>query len=122
MKNFLLLLAVLGLLLAPAAAQSNGVSADIPFQFLVNGTVLPAGHYEITISNLQNRALLTNTDTGQKILTDFRDISLNGKHPSTKLVFALNGEHYVLHQISITGDNHTHDLIHGSEVAELIVR
>jgi hypothetical protein len=28
----------------------------------------------------------------------------------------------VLHQISLEGDNHTHDIIHGNNVAELVAK
>jgi hypothetical protein len=39
---------VLGLAAVPAHAQGSGVEAKIPFEFTVNGKVLPAGKYTMT--------------------------------------------------------------------------
>ena len=42
----------------------------------------------------------------------------SGAADSSKVMFALEGKRHVLHQVMVKGDNHIHDLIHGSEVAE----
>jgi len=38
----------LGLAVIPASAQSGGVRARIPFNFVVNGRILPAGEYTMS--------------------------------------------------------------------------
>jgi hypothetical protein len=62
-----------------------------------------------------------NKETGALAHTLSRDIPLSpgATALSSKWVFAHEGNRYVLHQVTVEGDNHVHDLIHGTEIAEL---
>jgi hypothetical protein len=41
-------------------------------------------------------------------------------HSHANMVFARTNGQHVLHQISVAGDNHTHDISHGADVIELV--
>jgi hypothetical protein len=69
-----------------------------------------------------NSLLIQNKETGASAFALSRDILLSppgSKVPSSKLMFAREGDRYVLHQAIVVGDNHVHHLIHGTEIAEL---
>lgn len=58
----LAVLAVAGLLtLSPLSAQSRAVDFNIPFQFYVGDTTLPAGQYGIAFDHSFNRILVSAT-------------------------------------------------------------
>jgi hypothetical protein len=128
MKSRLLILSIAAFLLTGLAVAQSGwtvvANFDAPFNFIVSGTTLPAGHYFVkTSSNLQT-LILQNADTGQSAIANNNNIILTEKpqntHETSKVVFYpdSNGRQ-VLHQIMIVGDDHTHDLIHDSSVPEL---
>lgn len=130
MKARLMILALVSLLLAGSAFAQSGNSwrlvadFDAPFDFVVRGTALPAGHYTVSTYSTGSGILIKNVDTKQSVFALNKDITLTGNpstHETTKVVFGLNSDgRQVLHQICITGDDHTHDLIHGSDVTELV--
>lgn len=131
MKARLVILAALSLLLSGLAVAQSGSSwslvanFDAPFDFVVNGTALPVGHYTVSTYSTGSTLLIKNVDTGQSAFAMNNNITLTGNptetHETTKVVFGLNSDgRQVLHQICITGDDHTHDLTHGSEVTELV--
>jgi hypothetical protein len=69
-----------------------------------------------------HRLLIQNTETWAAAFAESRDILVSpsgSMAPSSKLMFAHEGNRYVLHQVIVGGDDHVHDLIHGTEVAEL---
>lgn len=43
-------------------------------------------------------------------------------HSKDKLIFLRTNGQHVLHQISIEGDNHTHDINHAADVIELVAK
>ncbi len=129
MKARLMILAIISLLLAGSAVAQNSwikvATFDVPFDFIVNGTTLPSGSYVVRTYTPGNTLMVQNVDTGQSVISNNNNIMLPGNpdkiHETTKVVFGLNSDgRQVLHQICITGDDHTHDLIHGSEVTELV--
>ena len=131
MKARLVILAVLSLLLSGSAFAQSGSSwsvvanFDAPFDFVVSGTTLPAGHYTVSTYSTATALLIKNVDTGQSAFALNKNNKLSGNpdktHETTKVVFGLNSDgRQVLHQISITGDDHTHDLIHDTSVSELV--
>ena len=131
MKSRLMILALASLLLGGYASAQSGsrwevvANFDAPFDFFVSGTALPVGHYTISTYSTGSTLLIKNLATGQSALAMNNNITLAGApkktHEITKVVFYPNSDgRQVLHQISITGDDHTHNLIHGSEVTELI--
>ena len=115
-----LLLALL--LLSPAFAQwEQRATVEIPFEFAIDETVLPAGTYAVLLDSHTHHVQLVNRDAQVSAIAQSHNIYLipSGEATSSKLVFAFNGQRRVLHQVVVAGDNHMHDLIHGAEVAEL---
>jgi len=112
------------LLTGPAVAQNwtQRATTYVPFDFVVNDTTLPAGNYVVSTYDIERVLLIKNRENGE-YATYVRNVDLSKwpSHESSQLVFALNGKvQHVLHQIRLEGDNHTHDIIHGNEVAELV--
>ncbi len=68
-KQVLSLVGVLGLLLAAgsAAAQSKAIRADVPFNFTVNGTTMPAGAYTVSKTANGINTLLIQSDNGKQV-------------------------------------------------------
>jgi len=128
MRKMLLLVVIvsLSLLVVPAFSQEWETKATInaPVEFVVGGTVLPAGDYRIqTAITSPHRLILTNVKTGDSAVTSSLDIVLSppgSVAPESKMVFALDGKRHVLHQIVVAGDTHVHDLVHGPDVVELV--
>jgi hypothetical protein len=126
MKTRLVILAALSLLLAASAvAQSEWTKVatfDAPFDFVVNGTTLPKGTYIVRTYTPGHNLMIQNINAARSVLVGNNNILLNREnrtHETSKVVFSPNSDgRQVLHSIAITGDDHTHDLIHGSEVIE----
>ena len=111
---------------APAQQQwsSPKLISDVPFDFILNGTTFPAGTYVVTTYTNGQILKLQNRDKPEFATMVFNhDILLapSSIHHRASLVFSLNNGQQVLHQIRLAGDNHTHDIVHGNEVAELIL-
>ncbi len=126
MKARLVILTALSLLLAASAVAQNQwitvATFDAPFDFVVDGTTLPRGTYVVRTYTPGHNLMIQNVDTDQSVLIGNNNIQLNREnriHETTKVVFFPNSDgRQVLHSIAITGDDHTHDLIHGSQVIE----
>lgn len=116
------------LMLASSAAAQHWSDAKlmtkVPFDFVVSGTTLPAGNYVVK-TYTDAVLMIQNRDNGEysKILmnTDFA-LSPSSTRQGTGLVFVLTDGQHVLHQIRFAGDNHTHDIIHGNDVPELVAK
>jgi hypothetical protein len=97
----------LGLLLVASAvqAQSNGVKADIPFDFVVGNQMLPAGEYTVSNQGSVNQAILIRSDEGNSAALSLTQ-SCSSLNPSakTKLVFHTMGGRYFLYQIWTQGN------------------
>jgi hypothetical protein len=120
-------LLVVFLWITPAFAQWVAIStAEIPFEFSVGTVLLPAGNYAVqTLGSVPSMIRIRNVDTGQSAQVLHDQILIgNGREHSNKsqLVFTADESGHVLHQVVLEGDNHIHDLIHGKDVAELVVK
>jgi hypothetical protein len=97
----------LGLLLVASAvqAQSNGVKADIPFDFVVGNQMLPAGEYTVSNQGSVNQAILIRSDEGNSAALSLTQ-SCSSHNPSakTKLVFHTMGGRYFLYQVWTQGN------------------
>jgi len=102
------------------AQWEQRATVTVPFEFAVDNTVLPAGTYEVFLDPQTHGVRLLNRDAQVSATVLSHDMFLipSGVATSSKLMFALEGKQHVLHQVMVEGDNHIHDLIHGSEVAE----
>ena len=97
---------ILGLFLVAACAnaQTMKVTADIPFNFVVDKASLPAGSYSID-SVSSSKALMFRGDNAQEnlIVLSNRTETLNAS-PNTRLVFHRYGDQYFLAQIWVQGE------------------
>ena len=122
-KPIILVTLLLTLLALPQAfAQfEQRATVEVPFEFAVDTTVLPAGTYAVRLNAQTHGVMLVNKDTQVSATALSHDIYLipSGAATSSKLVFAFDGKRRVLHQVLVQGDDHMHDLLHGDEVTEL---
>ena len=58
--------ALIAILTGAATAQANGIQAHVPFAFVVNGTRLPAGTYEIRPVDQQRTAWIVQNQRGNR--------------------------------------------------------
>jgi hypothetical protein len=113
MKKQLLALIGLGLLLATASAyaQSGVVKANVPFNFIVNNTQLPAGEYRIHPIGITPSAMAIQSPD-RKVGLVFAPNACESLEPSktTKLVFHRYGSEYFLAQIWTSGNDRGKEL------------
>ena len=111
---------------APAQQQwsSRKLVSQVPFDFVINGTTFPAGTYGVRTHTSGHMLMIQNRDKPEfATIVNNHDVMLapQGTHDRTDLVFSLNEGQNVLHQVRLKGDDHTHDITHGNEVAELVL-
>jgi hypothetical protein len=102
MKNQMFALIGLGLLLATASAyaQTGVVKANVPFNFIVNKTQLPAGEYKILPLGITGSALSIQSPDGKVIKEFLPNACTTSETPKTsKLVFHRCGAQYFLAEI-----------------------
>ena len=119
----LIFLAVVSLLLliTPAVSQvlETTWTADIPFEFIVADSHMPAGQYLIKSNPQTMRLTVINKETRQKASMFTRDEEKLDPNKKTVLIFQRDGDRHVLHQIWGETDTHGHDVVHGKDVVEL---
>ena len=126
MKTRCPLVALCTLFAGSAIAQTlflPALTTNVPFDFVVNHTTLPAGEYLVSANNDGHRLVIQNkADPQYAIFVANNDIVLNQSQirDQGKMVFAVSNGQRVLHQIYLAGDNHTHDIMHASDVPELV--
>ncbi|MGO9097366.1 MAG: hypothetical protein ACLQGV_19365 [Bryobacteraceae bacterium] len=85
----------------PLAAQSMRIAANIPFEFTVGATTIPAGDY--TVSNgIGTNVLIIGTRDGRAVANavTVRRQTGNGNYPdTTKLMFRRYGNQYFLSEL-----------------------
>jgi hypothetical protein len=94
----------------------------VPFEFAIGHATLPAGTYVVLTLLYEHMLQLKNIEKGVSIYIFEKDVSLETQGlvaPENKLVFRRDGDRHVLHQIVLAGEDHIHDLRHGTEIAEL---
>jgi hypothetical protein len=107
-RNFIIIAAfafVLGLGSATASAQGQILRAEIPFEFTVGKTTLPAGEYIVKLPETGGARVVSfkkadGEDFGMAMTNevDSKDTGIaNG------LVFVKSGDKYILHQVHTTG-------------------
>ncbi|MGA9799340.1 MAG: hypothetical protein WBQ68_10045 [Terriglobales bacterium] len=113
MRKLLLALIGIGLLLATASAyaQSGVVKANVPFNFIVNNTQLPAGEYRIRPIGVTPSAMAIQSPDG-KVGLMFSPNACESLEPAntTKLVFHRYGSEYFLAQIWMNGNDRGKEL------------
>lgn len=106
-RQIVILLGVFGLMFSAAVAnaQTLKVKANVPFDFMVDKTTMPAGTYNIDAVLPSSSALaIRNNDAkvGRLVLSD----SARSHEPSadTRLVFHRYGDRYFLSAIWVQGE------------------
>lgn len=111
---------------AAAIAQvqfNRKMTISVPFDFVVSDLVMPKGNYAVSMDTDGRRMLIQNTDEPQYstfVLNTDVGLPPFTTHAISKMIFARNNGQHVLHRIAVQGDNHTHDIVHGSDVIELV--
>jgi hypothetical protein len=107
-KQALSLVGVLGLLLAAgsAMAQTRKIVADVPFNFIVNGTTMPSGPYSVVKTERGNTVLIIRNESGKAANIVTANAAESAKPADeTKLVFhCYSGrDHCFLYQVWVQG-------------------
>ena len=106
-RQIVSLVGVLGLLLVAACAnaQSVNVKANVPFDFMVGKSTLPAGEYSIqSISTGASDVLAIRGGKTNQMLTSANHAETLNPSKNSRLVFHKYGDQYFLAQIWLEGD------------------
>ncbi|HXY07931.1 MAG TPA: hypothetical protein VEI52_08750 [Terriglobales bacterium] len=96
--KFSLLVALIVAACLPGFAQSQQLRLNIPFDFVVKGRTLPAGHYIVRRGNIGEDVWTIESGQGSAIfLTNPVESPKKAHNPS--LVFVRSGDQYALVQI-----------------------
>ena len=102
-KRFSVVISVAALVLAlaaPVAAQSPRLTANVPFEFRVGTTVLPAGEYAIQNGTEGSVVVLRNFESRVgALVVATRNTDSFGDHGVAKLIFNRYGDSYFLSRI-----------------------
>jgi hypothetical protein len=112
----------LGLLLAVSAAQAQEtrVKANIPFDFVVQNQILPAGEYLVTSEGPTNQAIVIRSDDSKTAILSLTN-SCSSSKPSdmSKLVFHRLANRYFLSQVWVEGNSSGWQLPHSKAEIEM---
>jgi len=119
-RAFVLLGISLAMGVASVGAQSR-IGVDIPFDFMVAGSLLPAGTYEVRPVLQSSEAILIRSENGKSSVM-FLTIGVYAKREETpKLVFHKYGSRYFLNQLW-DGSSIGHQLPKSRAEAELALQ
>ena len=112
MKTFLFIVVTAALLAiagqTPAHAQLvDPIVADIPFDFTVGDTTLPAGHYTVKRLKDSNPGVMEilGADDPQPLIFLVQSAQLSDGPEKTELIFDRIGDRYFLSRVFEEGDN-----------------
>lgn len=89
-----------------ASGQKTEVKANVPFDFIVNGSTFPAGEYTLQSVDVQGKVLSirgVNSQTQGMIVSE--DSRSSERSQQTKLVFHRYGNQYFLAEVWLQGDD-----------------
>lgn len=122
MKNQMFALIGLGLLLATASAyaQTGVVKANVPFNFIVNKTELPAGSYRIHALGVTGSAMTIQSPDG-KFTQAFLSNACSSQQAqkTSKLIFHRYGSQYFLAEIWQSGNDRGQELPQSGRETEI---
>ena len=106
-KHLIFMVASFFLVTGSLHAQSFGLVADIPFDFVVGNKTLPAGQYTIHPMTVnESVVMLSSSDLKSSMLISPCDCaSETTPQPQSKLIFKVSGGRYFLWQIWTEGSN-----------------
>ena len=102
LTSILMAAGIAGPFVAHLSAQDNRTAADIPFAFVANQTVMPAGHYELQSGDASGMVFIIRKAGGGAafVATGMRE---NGSPDRPHLTFACYGKECVLAKIAPPG-------------------
>jgi hypothetical protein len=106
-KSTLMLASVLVAGLAvPAVADQAIANGQVPFEFTVGSTKLPAGHYEILkASNDEKILMVRNVDSRKTALVEYVTRLAQRDEGKGSFVFDFNGGEHILSEIHMTNSD-----------------
>jgi len=94
------------MIVAGSALAQNRVQANVPFNFTVNRTTMPAGEYDISTVGSGNTLLIQSNDKKSVKLVTPNRAETSSPSKTTKLVFHCYGkDQCFLYQIWVQGMN-----------------
>jgi hypothetical protein len=96
--TILMAVGITGPFVTNLAAQGHGMSADVPFAFVVANRTMPAGHYTLSQVNASGTVFALRTD-GNTTLLQMGNLE-SGKPDKPSLTFACFGNDRVLAKIT----------------------
>jgi len=102
MTSILMAAGIAGPLVAHLSAQDNRTAADIPFTFVANQTVMPAGRYELKQSDASGMVFIIRNADGRAAFVA-TGIHETGSPDRPHLTFACYGKECVLAKIAPAG-------------------
>lgn len=120
-RQILSLVGVLSLMLvAGSALAQNRVEADVPFNFTVSHTSMPAGQYTLSSVGSGNTLLIQSKDRTTSKLVNNNRAQISAPSKTTKLVFHCYGkDQCFLYQIWVQGMNSGRELPKSSVEKEI---
>ena len=122
MKNQLFALIGLGLLMATASAyaQTGVVKANIPFNFIVDKTQVPAGQYMIQNVGSSGTAMIIESQDRSLVKLVLPNACESAQvQQKSKLVFHRYGDQYFLAQIWTAGNDRGRELLKTEQEREI---
>jgi hypothetical protein len=116
------LLVVLALMMVgESVAQTIRLKADVPFEFIVNGSTLPPGQYTIqSFGTVDGKTLLVrNADKNENATVNSINVESRESAPVTKLIFHRYGSRYFLSQVWVAGNERGNALPKSHRESEL---
>jgi hypothetical protein len=121
LQGFGLVVLLAAVMVGESVAQSVRMTADVPFEFIVNGSTLAPGQYTIqSFGAADGKTLLVrNADKNENATVNSIGIQSRDSARQTKLVFHRYGNHYFLSQVWIAGNDHGNALPRSHRESEL---
>ena len=113
-------LMLLSSLMAAQSLSSSNVVAQVPFDFMVNNKMIPAGECIVEAVDMNARVLaIHNVDAKKSLFAPSSHEEANKSADSTVLVFNRYGNRYFLSEIRLEGSAETYKLSESRVETEL---
>ncbi len=114
------MLMLLSGLMAAQSLTSSHVVAQVPFDFMVNNKIIPAGECVVASTSMDGQTLaIRNFDAKTSALARSSHGQASKAANSTVLVFRVYGNQYFLSEIRLEGSNQSYKLPENRAEAEL---
>ncbi len=109
------------MMVGESMAQTIRMKADVPFEFIVNGSTLPPGQYTIQSFGIADgrTLMLRSSDRNEKATVNSISVESMEAAPETKLIFHRYGNRYFLSQVWVAGNDRGHELPKSHRESEL---